>query len=801
MKTKFQIALFSFIFSFQFVRAQNTIDAYKVEADCYFIHPANTASGVIATDNFASTIYIIQDQKLKELINSPGCGRYFIISPDKSKIGFKQISNDGMQVPAIYDFGTGSISFLSNPVKLCGQPSFSNSGKMAFTIGHELNVMDGNNIQKVDLGVYSNIAPISPDGYNVIYNDDRDQLFIKNLVTGKTEQITDGKCGYAFPQWSSDGTKVAYATLSGNIMIWDKSVGKTYSIGSGENISWSDDSQNIIFNRNDVENFQFKGSDIFISSFDGSKIVNLTNTPDVNEIAPSFGPNNTIIYSTYEKKEIISSEFDLQNLQMKNKITLVKYTSQVLPHNNNSNKLSGVNNINTITMVQGTVPYVHQVYDTPTWHSGYSSCAPTTAIMVLAYYNKLPQWPTVVNHGKSWDPHTNDYGSYVADAYRYNGTYYNTTATDYASNTSWGGYGFMWNGSGSPNSMMATYIQNHNVTSVHSSSTVFTDVQTEINNSYPFPICNTLTSAGHLILAIGYVNGQHTIIFSDPYGDKNTGTYPNYTGQNAYYDWPGYNNGYQNLNSVAWTVTAESTQLAYNDTIVDDVNYNNGFFIYNQPVSHMKYFHDNETGGFGAYSHYWWTYTSSSTTVDTCYVSWTPQLTTTGNYNVSAYIPALNASATAARYNVFYNGGNQTIVINQLQNLGQWVSLGTFPFLQGNSGYVRLGDGAGVQSQQIAFDAVQWNYAPSTTGISQINSEIHISISPNPAKNMITISDNEMYKEMHVSIFDVQGKQIVDYNFKKQNPIDLDVSNFSKGIYFVKIQTEKNIETKKLEIQ
>jgi hypothetical protein len=801
MKTKFQLALFSFIFSVQFIFAQKTIDAYKAEADRYFVHPVNTISGVIATDNFASAIYLIQDKKLKELISSPSCGRYFSLSPDKSKIGFKGINADGTQIPAVYDLVTGGISPLSTAVKLCGQPSFSNNGKMAFTIGNELNVVDGINIQTIDLGVYSNIAPISPDGNNVIYNDDRDQLFMKNLATGKAEQITNGKCGYAFPQWSPDGNKVAYSTLAGNIMIWDKTEGKTYSIGSGENVSWSDDSRNIIFNRNDVENFQFKGSDIYISSFDGSKIVNLTNTPDVNEIAPSFGPNNTIIYSTFEKKEIISSEFDLQNLQMKNKTTLVKYTSQLLPHNNNSNKVSSVNNINSIVTIPGTVPYVNQVYDTPTWHSGYSSCAATSSIMALAYYNKLPKWPTTVYHGMSWDPHTSDYGSYVADEYRYNGTYFNLTATDYASNTSWGGYGYMWNGSSSPATMMAPYLQNHNMTSVYSGSTVFTDVQTEINNGYPFPICNTLSSAGHLTLAIGYVNGQHTLIFNDSYGNKNTGTWPNNTGQSAYYDWPGYNNGYQNLNTVAWTVTAESTQLAYNDTIVDDVNYNNGFFINNQPVSHMKYFHDSETGGYGTYSHYWWTYTSSSTNVDTCYVKWTPTLTTTGNYNVSAYIPASNATATAARYKVYYNNGNQTVVINQSQNAGQWVSLGTFPFLQGNTGYVRLGDAGGNQGQQIAFDAVKWNYIPASTGIAQLYSDTHISISPNPAKDIVTISDNEMYKEMQVSIFDVQGKKIADYKFQKQNPINLDVSNFSKGIYFVKIKTEKSVETKKLAIQ
>lgn len=801
MKRQFIFAICCLFLSLQFIQAQKTTDAYKAETDRYFIHPTSTVSGIVATDNFSNSIYLIQNNELKELLSSPGCGRYFSVSPDRSKIGFKQISTDGSQVPAIYDLATGSISQLSAATKLCGQPGFSTNGKIAFTIGNELKVTDSNSVQTFDLGVYSNLAPISPDGNQVIYNNDKDQLFIIDLASGQAEQITDGKCGYAYPQWSPDGNKVEYSTLSGNILIRDNSTGTTYTIGAGGNVSWSDDSQNILFNRTIAENFELIGSDIYISSFDGTRITNLTNSPDENEIAPAFGINHTILYSTYEKQEIVAAGFDPQALLVKNRNTIAKYNAQAFSNHNSSNRSSGTNNINAVTMIPGTVPYVNQVYDTPTWHSGYSSCAPTTAIMALAYYNKLPQWPTVVDHGKSWDPHTNNYGSYVADLYRYNGTYYSLTAGDYASNTTWGGYGFMWNGSSSPNSMMATYIQNHNVTSVHSSSTVFADVQTEINSSYPLPICNLLTTAGHLTLAIGYVNGQHTLVFSDPYGDKNTGSWPNYTGQNAYYDWPGYNNGYQNLNTMAWTVTAESTPLTPNDTIIDDVDYNNGFYIYNQTVSHMKYFHDNETGGYGAYSHYWWTYTSASTTVDTCFVTWSPILPATGNYKVYAYIPSSNSTATAARYNVFYNGGNQTVIINQSLNPGQWTLLGTFPFLAGSTGYVQLGDAAGVQTQQIAFDAMKWNIDNTSTGIEQTNSDLTFSITPNPAKNNITISMDQIYKEIQISILDIQGKQLAAYTFKKQNSIDLDVSHLSKGNYFVKIQADQTNATRKLTIQ
>lgn len=681
--------------------AQVKLDPYKLETEGYYNHIASTTDGIVATDNSGSVIYLIKKNEFYKLIETPGCGKYYNVSSDKSRIGFKLIKSDGTQVPAVYSFATGEISELSNPVDLCGQVSFSNDGTIAFTVGDTLYLKKDENFKAFDLGVYSNITPISPDGNFVIYNNDYDQLFILDFRNNLATQITDNIGGYCNPQWSPDGTKILYSTLSGILKIFNFKIGSTYTIGIGENAVWADN-ESIIFNKTESDNFEYKGSDIFISNIDGSKIVNLTNTTDVNEISPLLTDNDKIIYSTCEKREIVSASFNQSNFSLTNKTVLAKSIGSLSMINYSSGFTQKLNK--SIIMIPGDVPYVHQKWDTPDWHTGGGSCAPTTAIMALAYYNRLPYWDITCSYPSS---HTSHYGSYVADMYRYNGIYYNTVAQTSGGEDAWGGYGYMW-GLGSPNSYMATYISNHNVTSFHSDTTTFAGVKSEINHGYPFPICNTLSTAGHLTLTVGYVIGQHTLIFNDPYGNKDTLTWPNYYGKNSYYDWPGYNNGYQNLNTVAWTVTAEATQPTYNDTIIDDVNYNHGFFIYNQSPSHMKYFHDSETGGYGTYAHYWYTTTSASTTVDTCYVKWTPNLPSTGTYELFAYIPTANASVTTARYKVYYNGGNQTVIINQAPIYGQWISLGTFPFLQGNTGYVRLGDASGVAGQKVAFDAMKW---------------------------------------------------------------------------------------------
>lgn len=679
--------------------SQNKVDAHQAEQEGYFTNPASVINGFVFTDNTANKIYFAGNGDVTIPANTPGCGRYFSVSPDKAKIGYKKINTDGMQLPAVLDIQTLNIAELSEPVDLCGQVSFSDNGKTAYTIGNDLYVTDGNgNIETYPLGTYSNIAPISPDGNSDVFNDDDDQLFLLSLATGNTEKITDDLCGYAFPRWSPDGSKLLYSSLPGKLKIYDVTTRNTYDLGKGSNPSWTNDSQYILFNVVSSSGSEFIGSEIFMAKFDGSEITQLTNTGSINEMFPSsYG--NSVIFSTYKDQGIFSAVFTKEN---RIQITDTLYIS---PQKNELSKKIVKHfppkNDKAVTMIPGQAPYVNQVYDTPDWHDGSGSCAPTTAIMAIGYYNRLPYWDITC----SWPyTHTSHYGAYVADLYRFNELYYNTYADAYGTDA-YGGYGYMW-GNGSPYSYMASYLNNHDISSVLSESTTFQDVLDEIDAGYPFPLCNLLSTAGHLTLTVGYVNGQHTLIFNDPYGDKNDGSWPNYNGQDAYYDWPGYNNGYENLNTIAWTVTAESSQPVYNDTIIDDVYYNHGFYMYNQYPSHMRYFRDNATGGYN--DHFWYTYTSTSTTIDTCYVTWTPNLPSDGDYEVSVYIPVSNANANTAQYKVFYNGGDQTVVIDQAPCYGEWVSLGIFPFLTGTSAYVRLGDGTGVAGQKIAFDAAKW---------------------------------------------------------------------------------------------
>jgi len=67
---------------------------------------------------------------------------------------------------------------------------------------------------------------------------------------------------------------------------------------------------------------------------------------------------------------------------------------------------------------------------------------------------------------------------------------------------------------------------------------------------------------------------------------------------------------------------------------------------------------------------------------------------------------------------------------------------------------------------------------------------------PNPAKDFITLKLPEGFQYSKVDILNIQGKTIQSNSFNT-NRNQVDVSQFSAGIYFVNIQTDRNRVTKK----
>jgi PKD repeat protein len=697
----FSLILLSFSLKTQ---TERPYDSYLIEENTYITNAVKTPFGLYFSDNYCNAIYKYDGTEMTIVLQAPGCGRYLQVSPDRTMIGFKLIDESGMQTPAILNTASGEITRLHSPVSQCGQVFFT-AGGYYYTIQDVAIITENGHSKEVNLGQISNYIAYSSSLNLIVFADFNDQLFVLDITTGIKEMLTDNSKGYVFPAFSPDGLLLAIQAGGEEVYIHDFSSRKTTCIDHGNAFRWA--TGNVLY----YNTFTIGADSILradIKKWEDGVLSSITNTPDISEMQPIASGHSTLTYHTYDNRSV----YELNPLTGTRQ--LLYQSSQPLPV-----KFFEIKSGKAVITVPGTVPYIHQVYDTPSWHYGYGSCAPTSSVMSFAYYNQLPPWPVSVSHGYSWDPHISPYGSYIADRYRFNEYYYQETETTSGGTTAYGGHGFMWTGSYSPNSRMEDYHIQHYHSSYQCWTTgcPYSATVSEIDQGYVHPICNYLTTSGHVTLAIGYVQGQQTLVFNDPYGSKNTPGYPSYDGAGVFYDWPGANNGYANLGGsysyIAWSVRARQSELAsYNDTIIDNNYYGHGFHVNNtQAGSHQRYFRDFNVGYNG---HTWYTMTDAGIP-DICWVTWTPTLPQSGYYEVYAHIPSNGATCHDAPYRVHHNNGVSKVVINQNNYSNQWVSLGIYQFTQGQNGYVYLGDSTSTDGEMIAYDAMKWSYRPAAT--------------------------------------------------------------------------------------
>ncbi len=68
-----------------------------------------------------------------------------------------------------------------------------------------------------------------------------------------------------------------------------------------------------------------------------------------------------------------------------------------------------------------------------------------------------------------------------------------------------------------------------------------------------------------------------------------------------------------------------------------------------------------------------------------------------------------------------------------------------------------------------------------------------INVSPNPATNKVTVSSNDLIIE-NLSLFNQQGQLLKE----AYHTSEMDISNFSPGIYFLQIKIQDGVVTKKI---
>jgi hypothetical protein len=121
------------------------------------------------------------------------------------------------------------------------------------------------------------------------------------------------------------------------------------------------------------------------------------------------------------------------------------------------------------------------------------------------------------------------------------------------------------------------------------------------------------------------------------------------------------------------------------------------------------------SGTFGSSMLWTWTTTESATATAT----WQANLNN-GTYEIGVYIDPINASSQWVPFTITSQNGTRTVWLDQ-QHIGvfdgpfgrvntgpQWVSLGTYNFVSGQSGRVTVSNATGEKGAQLGVDAIEF---------------------------------------------------------------------------------------------
>ena len=561
--------------------ASAQIDSYEV-GDMGFIRtPMESANGIIVTNNRYSEIYTLKNNTLTPILRANNCGLYTNLSKDGKYLGFKSFDSQDQQAPAILDVTTGAVTILEDYVWECGQVSFANDGTMAYTMGNSLIIRKGNTRKAFDLGFYTNIANISPDGTQVVYsNVFEGRSYIINTLTGAKEQINVND-GYR-ATWSPDGTKMAIQTGTGGVMIRDNATKRVFNLGQAESVTWANNSTELIVTRYERKNeFEITSSAIKRVNFDGSNEITLVNSSNSLPVDAILTSDNQLVvpYKTGAKRGLAIKDLRAGITPMAASIadkSVVKLDNESVfggrvsnPNDNPNIKPSPIPAEGTIGALD--IEYLSQIYDSPAVNGctrhGYVTCAPTSACMHLGYFGLLPKKATTNRYSGA----TKYYAHAISAVFtnQAGSKTFNETAYGNGCYSVPGGYGYMWTGNNSPGGgRMGTFYTLNGATSqtyTWSSATAWSWLSSEASAGRPTPLCIALDSSGHLILGFrsnqyyrssegGFVARTGCFVCHDPYGDDNDATWADNDGQHSSYDWVGYNSGRANIGTFYWAI-------------------------------------------------------------------------------------------------------------------------------------------------------------------------------------------------------------------------------------------------------
>ncbi len=184
------------------------------------------------------------------------------------------------------------------------------------------------------------------------------------------------------------------------------------------------------------------------------------------------------------------------------------------------------------------------------------------------------------------------------------------------------------------------------------------------------------------------------------------------------------------------------------------------------------------------------------------WMNYTVDITKALNYKLVVYYTIccnrVIGESSQVKFSFTPNGGTETILgggdLDLMNNLGADI-LDSAVFdniaLPKKGGVIKVlitGEGLNL----VAFNLLD----PASIGLAEYNSNITISMYPNPVNDKLTVQLPDNNENANIVITDITGKQVLSEN-KNGKLFEFNTSDLTKGMYFITVKNSKGTVTKK----
>lgn len=203
---------------------------------------------------------------------------------------------------AVFDIITGERQPVTDFIpSLPGTPKWTRNDRYLYMTGtNEFRLISPGKTLRRDLSA-------TPDEEVVYVRENRIHARVLASQTELVIKETDGRI--LSLTISPDGTKIAFEELGGPIWVTSIDGRNPVNFGLGDTPAWSPTSDKIAFAVTTDDGHRILSADIYVVNVDGTGKVNLTDTPDVLELYPSWSPDGRwIAYGTMDEGRILVQE-------------------------------------------------------------------------------------------------------------------------------------------------------------------------------------------------------------------------------------------------------------------------------------------------------------------------------------------------------------------------------------------------------------------------------------------------------------------------------------------------------------